>query len=75
MKSTNYFNTFMTVAGDCPVTAGTEPAGERSVASLQYRLLREKPFARTSDDLIFEIYALRNGVAEADRAAARTAFF
>lgn len=75
MKSTNYFNTFITVAGDCPVATGTEPAGEMSVASLQYRLLWETPYARTSDDLIFEVYALRNGVAEADREAARTAFF
>lgn len=75
MKSTNYFNTFITVAGDCPVAAGTAPAGEMSVASLQYRLLRKKPYTRTSDELIFEVYALRNGVVEADREAARTAIF
>ena len=75
MKSTNYFDTFITVSGDCPMAAGKGPAKEGSVAGLQYRLLRERPYSLTSDDLLFEIYALRNGVAEPDREKARKAFF
>jgi hypothetical protein len=41
MKRTDFFNTFKTVAIEGPVAAGTEPASKMSVASLQYRLLRE----------------------------------
>ncbi len=75
MKSANYFNTFIAVAGDCAATAGREPDGQTSVASLQHRLLRKQPYTLTSDELLFEVYAVRNGVADADREKARTTFF
>ena len=75
MKSTNYFDTFITVSGDCPTATGKEPAMEGSVAGLQFRLLRDRPYSFTSDDLLFEVYARRNAIAEPDREKARRAFF
>jgi hypothetical protein len=75
MKSTNYFNAFITVSSDCPTTVGREPANVDSVAGLQFRLLQERPYSLTSDELLFEVYALRNGVTELDRGKARNAFF
>lgn len=75
MKSTNYFNAFITVSSDCPTTVGREPANADSVAGLQFRLLRERPYSFSSDDLLFEVYALRSGITEPDREKARKAFF
>ena len=74
--TTNYFETFIEVADDCPTEQATEPpvAEKPSIAATHYRLIAEQPYARTSDDVIFETHALRNGVA-VDDAAAREAFF
>lgn len=75
MHTTNYRETFITVSPDTKAEVGTVPAKEGSIAQLQHGLLAATPYALTSDDLLFEVHALRNGVAEADRAEARTVFF
>ncbi|MGL3150502.1 DUF6157 family protein [Microbacterium sp. A82] len=74
--TTNYQSTFIEVSEDCPIDHGTEPpiAENMSIAALQYRLIMERPFELTSDDVIFETYALRKGI-DADDAAAREEFF
>ncbi|WP_454162918.1 DUF6157 family protein [Gordonia iterans] len=78
MGSTDYVETFIAVADDCPVSAAEEPpAGKKapSVAELQFELLAEHPYEYTSDDVLFEVYARRHAVPDADRAEARAAFF
>lgn len=78
MASTNYTDTFIRVADDCPlVSAERPPLGRKAptVAALQYALITEHPHEFTSDDVLFEIYATRHGVPDVDRAAAREAFF
>jgi len=81
MKShtTNYINTFIVVAEDCPAVAGEVPAlkrdGTKSIANAQFEMLRESPYRFTSDDVLFKVYAVRNGVKEADLEQARSAFF
>jgi hypothetical protein len=75
LKSTNYHNAFITVSADCPATAGVEPANGNSVAGLQYALLRGEPYSFTSDDLLFEVFARRNGIDDHKREIARAAFF
>lgn len=74
--TTNYRATFIEVAEDCPVDHAVEPpAGEKpTIAALHYRLIAEQPYTRTSDDVIFETHALRQGL-DPDDAAAREAFF
>lgn len=74
--TTNYVDTFIEVAEDCPADHAMEPpvAEKPSIAATHYRLIAEQPYARTSDDVIFETYALRNGIA-VDDASAREAFF
>lgn len=74
--TTNYLTTFIEVADDCPTDHAVEPpASEKpTIAALHYRLIAEQPYARTSDDVIFETYARRNGIA-LDDTAARDAFF
>lgn len=73
--TTNYRDAFIKASADCPVSEGEVPAKAESVAGLQYALLREHPYGFTSDELLFEVHAKRHGIAEADRDAARAAFF
>lgn len=77
MGSTNYTNTFIQVAEDCP-TSGAElpPTGGKAptVAALQHELIAEHPYEYTSDDVLFQVHATRDGIAEEDRPAERAAF-
>ncbi|MGB4134965.1 MAG: DUF6157 family protein [Microbacterium sp.] len=77
VHTTNYVATFIEVAEDCPADAAQEPPlTERpTIAALHYRLISEQPSARTSDDVIFETHALRQGIGEEDRDEARAQFF
>ncbi len=81
MSTTNYASTFIQVADDCPVVEAEAPGAptdrptRSTVAAMQHALLAANPYALTSDDLLFEVHATRQGVAEADREAARAAFF
>lgn len=78
MGTTNYVDTFIQVAEDCPApVAEVPPAGTKapSVAELQYELIAEHPYTFTSDDVLFQVYALRNGIPADDQAEARAAFF
>lgn len=78
MGSTNYTGTFIQVAEDCSVTAAEQPpAGGRapSVAALQYALVSARPYELTSDDVLFDVHATRQGIEADARAEAREAFF
>lgn len=78
MGTTNYVDTFIEVAEDCPVVAAEAPRvnpDKMSVAAWQYTLLSENPYRYTSDDLLFEVHARRDEIAEEEWPAARTAFF
>jgi hypothetical protein len=72
--TTNYTNTFITVAPDSAAKAGQRPAKAETIAGMQYSLLQETPYKLTSDDLLFEVHARRNAIADADRAHERQAF-
>lgn len=75
--STNYHNAFIEVAPDCPVDVAERPPARGagpSVAELQFRLLTERPYELTSDELLFEVHAIRQGVDPADRDAERERF-
>ena len=75
MHTTNYFGTLITVSADCPTPDSVVPGKPDSVAGLQYALLSEAPYGLTSDDVLFEVFARRNDVPEAERDEARVAFF
>lgn len=78
MGSTNYRDTFIQVAEDCPVAAAEEPpiaAKGPTVASLEYELIAQRPYELTSDDVLFEVHAIRQGIPAASRPEAREAFF
>lgn len=67
MKShtTNYYNTFIAIADDCPVTKGEVPPTKpesRTIADIQYRLIKENPYRFTSDDVLVLVFIERNNI-------------
>ena len=78
VHTTNYFQTFIEIAEDCPADHGEIPRqkGEnRSIARLQYELVSKNPYHFTSDDVIFKVFAIRNDLAEPELEEARIALF
>jgi hypothetical protein len=77
VHTTNYVNTFITVAPDTAARSATVPPARAvpSVAERTFHLIAEHPRELTSDDVLFTVWADRRGVAESDRGAARADFF
>ncbi len=78
MGSTNYYNTFIEVAEDCPATVGEVPpvkGSKKSVATLQFEMLHEHPYEFTSDDVLFSVFAARKEIVGADLEEQRELFF
>lgn len=83
MHTTNYANTFIQVSEDAPAVEGGDsiaqvpPHGSdgQTIAELQYELLQARPYAYTSDELLFEVHARRKGLSDADRDANWDEFF
>ena len=68
MHTTNYFDTFISVAEDCPITkAEVPPAKEpKSVAQIQYDMVINAPYKYTSDDVLYESNGKRRGISRED---------
>lgn len=79
MKTTNYRNTFIEIAEDCPTGSARVPPRREgrspTVARLHFDLVAEAPYQHTSDDVIFTTHATRAGIPDADLAAERERFF
>ncbi len=74
MHTTNYLDTFIVIAADCPAAAGTPPTRPGTIAALQYEIIAASPYRYTSDDILVEVLARRRGV-DGDRAALRAELF
>ena len=77
MHTTNYFDTFIAVAEDTAAVSATVPPERAtpSVAELTFRTIAENPYAHTSDDVIFGVWAERQGIAEGELDDSRATFF
>jgi len=78
IHTTNYFNTFIEIAEDCPVLSGETPPnrGDKpTVAGLQHGLLSRHPYQYSSDDILFFVFALRRGIPEGEQEEQRQEFF
>lgn len=75
--TTNYTDTFIAVATDSTAERGMVPreAKTPSVATRTFEMISKRPYAYTSDDVIFGVWADRNDIAKSERKAARAAFF
>jgi hypothetical protein len=78
VHTTNYQNTLIQIAEDCPATFGEVPPTKgdvKSVANIQFDMLYNHPYEYTSDDVLFQVFAERNDLTEEERVAARVTFF
>lgn len=65
MHTTNYINTFIEVAEDCPVKAAEIPpkkGDSHTAATLQFEMIIHHPYQYTSDDVLFYVYAQKQGI-------------
>jgi len=78
MTTTNYINTFIAVAEDCPVNTAEVPTkkGEKpTVATLQYDMISKHPYKYDSDAVIFNVYAEKNDLTKMEMPAEKEKFF
>jgi hypothetical protein len=76
--TTNYLNTFIEVADDCPTTLGEIPptkGDNKTVANIQFEMINKNPYKYTSDDVLFQVFALKNDLTESELEKAREQFF
>lgn len=74
--TTNYYNTLIMIADDSPTRQAVVPDLSKSgVAAQQFTWISDQPYELTSDDVIFNRVAEAENVPEADRVAAREAYF
>jgi Family of unknown function (DUF6157) len=65
MHTTNYYNTFIQIAEDCPVAKAEIPplkGDDKTIANLQFEMIVNNPYQYTSDDVIFQGYAVKNKI-------------
>lgn len=77
MHTTNYYNTFIEVAEDCPITAAEMPPqkSEKTAANIQFEMIIDHPYKYTSDDVLFQVFALKNKVSAQQSKTEREKFF
>lgn len=78
LHSTNYKNTLIEVADDCPANVGEEPPlkkDKKTIAYLQYEMVIDDPYKYTSDDVMFSVFAAKKEISDADVAEQRSIFF
>ena len=76
--TTNYKDTFIEVSEDTKATCGTKPQSKgdnKTVAEIQYELAVKNPYNYTSDDVLFQVFAVRNNLSESEYERAREQFF
>jgi Family of unknown function (DUF6157) len=78
IHTTNYQDTFIAIADDCPASTGEVPptkGDKKSIATMQFEILSKNPYKFTSDDVLFEVFAKKNDLTESELASAREQFF
>lgn len=78
IHTTNYFNTFIIIAEDCPLNSAEVPPQKginKTAANIQFEMLIDKPYQYTSDDVLFQVYAIKNEVSASAYKREREAFF
>ena len=76
--TTNYYNTFIQIAEDSPATTGELPPQKgdaKTVANIQFDMLKNKPYQYTSDEVVFGTYAEKNDITATERREEQEKFF
>ncbi|WP_166924730.1 DUF6157 family protein [Flavobacterium poyangense] len=78
VHTTNYENTFIEVAEDCPAVSGEIPKqkGEaKTIATITFDMIRNDPYKYSSDDVLFQVFADKNDLTRSEYDEARKKFF
>ncbi len=78
IHTTNYTNTLIRVADDCPVKAAEIPPmkGDKpTIAGMQFEMIVHHPYQYTSDDVIFSVQAKRREIPASMLKTERELFF
>ena len=78
VHTTNYVNTFIEIAEDCPTALAETPpvkGDTPSVANIQFDMIRQNPYKYTSDEVVFQVFATKKDLTESEWDMAWTAFF
>jgi hypothetical protein len=77
LHSTNYYNTFIQIADDCPAAFSEIPPvkSEKTAATIQFELIKKNPYKYTSDDVIFQVFAEKNDLSKSEYKQARENFY
>ncbi len=78
MHSTNYYDTFIEIAEDCPAGRGEVPperGGNKTVAGMQFDMLAKNPYTFSSDEVLFAIHAIRKEYEAGELDEQREVFF
>ena len=78
VHTTNYIDTFIEVAEDCPTDISEMPKSKgdnKTVAEMQFELVVKNPYKYTSDDVLFQVFADRNDLTKSEYKEAREQFF
>lgn len=75
--TTNYKNTFIEVAEDCPVKTAEIPTVKRNktLANIQFEIIFKNSYTFTSDEVLFECYIQTNNISESEKEEAENLFF
>ena len=78
IHTTNYSDTFIEVAEDCPAKIGEVPpvkGDEKSIANIQFEMISRNPYKFRSDDILFHCFATKKGLTNDELDAQREIFF
>lgn len=78
VHTTNYFDTFIAIAEDCPSCNGSVPPlkGEaQTIATRQFELISKNPYKYTSDEVLFQVFADKNELTQSEYEEAKAQFF
>jgi hypothetical protein len=78
VHTTNYENTFIEVAEDCPAVSGEIPKQKgdaKTVASILFEMISQNPYQYSSDDVLFQVFADKNDLTKSEYEDARKKFF
>ena len=78
IHTTNYFNTFIEIADDCPILRGEIPpekAETKTVANIQFEMVSKNPYKFSSDDVLFQVFADKNDLTKSEYKEVREQFF
>lgn len=78
IHTTNYIDTFIAIADDCPSGNGTVPplkGDSLTIANKQFDMIGKNPYKYTSDEVLFQIFAEKNDLTKSEYEGARAQFF